>query len=715
MSIVDFLKSIFLPYKEKIVLVSICLIIEAAFYCAVPFSFKYVIDSALIEADGIFLIGIFSSLGLGAIISTFLNLKRSEVYAEVISSTLSEFRIRLFKAIQDLPMGFYMSSNTREIPAYFSADLAAIENMMQSAISWAVLPFLSFLLNIILLFVLNWKLTLIALFTWPIILRGPHKISALIERENKTKIQKETSLISLVQENIMMHLPIKSLGLQGYSKRIFLSSDQEAYAPTKRVSFLSSILVMSGEMTATFLQILMMGIGAIMVLKEYMSVGALVAFQAIFTTLTYSLSNLTQYLPTLVKSFSSVNRIYNFISQNHLKSKNTLLAKESFEKEIQFQNVKFYYDPSKLNLDDVSFAISRGETVAFVGPSGSGKSTVLNLILGLYQPIAGNILVDQMNLNSIDDSSLRSLMRCVFQESLLFNMSIRDNIRMGKLNATDEEIESAARAAEIHQIILSLPQAYDTLCGERGGQLSGGQRQRIAIARAIISNPPILILDEATSALDPIAASAVNETLKRLSHGRTNIIVTHRLDEVTHCDRIFVFQGGKIQEQGDHESLLKSEGVYYNLWNKQHGVVWDAEGNNATMTIERLRAIPLFEDMDSVLLEGISDHLSTLTYLENKIVFEEGDVGDLFYFIVRGRVEVLKKSSQDSLKSLNILEEGDYFGEIALLKKTPRTASIRTKTPCVFLTLRSKEFLKILDKSPETRKRIEQIMEERTT
>jgi ATP-binding cassette subfamily B protein len=231
-------------------------------------------------------------------------------------------------------------------------------------------------------------------------------------------------------------------------------------------------------------------------------------------------------------------------------------------------------------LDNFSLKLNVGKTIAVVGPSGSGKSTLLNLILRLYVPDEGRITIDGVDIRKVTRESLRQSMAVVFQENMLFNMSIRENIRLGKEGATDKEVEEAARKAEIHRYIMSLPQKYDTQVGERGDTLSGGQRQRVAIARAIVRDPSILLLDEATSALDQTTEAAINKTLMKLARGRTMIFSTHRLASVVDMDEIIVIAGGRAIERGSHAELLAANGMYRQLWDDQSVHPHEAAGQD---------------------------------------------------------------------------------------------------------------------------------------
>jgi ATP-binding cassette subfamily B protein len=245
--------------------------------------------------------------------------------------------------------------------------------------------------------------------------------------------------------------------------------------------------------------------------------------------------------------------------------------------DITFDRVTFQYEGSQEPvLDNLSLKLKVGKTIAIVGPSGSGKSTLLNLILRLYGPDDGRVTIDGVDIRKVTRESLRRSMAVVFQENMLFNMSIRENIRLGKEGATDEEVEQAARKAEIHRYIMSLPQKYDTPVGERGDTLSGGQRQRIAIARAIVRDPSVLLLDEATSALDQTTEAAINKTLLKLARGRTMIFSTHRLTSVVDMDEIIVISNGRAIERGSHGELLAANGVYRKLWDDQGHIPHDA-------------------------------------------------------------------------------------------------------------------------------------------
>jgi ATP-binding cassette subfamily B protein len=310
--------------------------------------------------------------------------------------------------------------------------------------------------------------------------------------------------------------------------------------------------------------------GAFLVFYGFLTIGELMAFQVLLAGLTTAVIELTWSVPHLVRAAGGMEKIEQLLDEKpdvmDAKDAGTLQRPAN---RIEFCGVTFGYAPGHATLHDINLKIPLGKSVLFVGPSGCGKSTMLNLLLRFYDPQQGSVSIDGHDLRSVTQDSLRRYMSVVLQENFLFDSTIRENIRMGRPEATDMEIESAARAVEMHDIIMTFPDKYDTVVGERGGKLSGGQRQRLAIARAILSDPPILLLDEATSALDPSTAGAINRTLEQIAKDRTVISVTHRLEAAPKMDMVVVFQDGRITECGRHDELLRRNGLYAGLWNKQ--------------------------------------------------------------------------------------------------------------------------------------------------
>ena len=369
-----------------------------------------------------------------------------------------------------------------------------------------------------------------------------------------------------------------------------------------RVGMFSGLVERSAYVGIMLLQVAILAIGAYMASAGQLTVGVLASFQALFLSLSYSMASVTQYVPALVEAFGGLRRVEELFAQQPRVRDIGATPVPRFSWEIRFENVGFGYAQERRNLESLSISIPQGEYVAVVGSSGSGKSTILSLLMRLYYPDEGSVTIDGIDIRHVPLSGLRQQFGYVPQESFLFDISIRENIRLGKPSASQEEVERAARAAEVHDFIVQLPKGYDTSAGERGNRLSGGQRQRVALARAIVRNPAVLVLDEATSALDPGTEAAILDTLQRLRAGRTIISVTHRLSSVMNADRILVLDQGTLYEQGTHQELLAGHGLYRRMWDRQAGFKLDQARHQAEISLDRLRRVPVFYDMAGELL-----------------------------------------------------------------------------------------------------------------
>ena len=689
------------------------LLLEMAFNSAVPLSFKYLVDYAIIPRDEKILVAILTGLAGGLIVASAAGLGLDYLYAKFSTAVLNDLRWQMFTHLQRLSMNFFARSQAADITARFSSDLASFDHALELVLDGCVLPALDIALTVVLLFMLDWRLGLIAMLALPACLLGPRLITPRATAAGYLRKKSESQTASSVQENISGQSVIKVFGLEKSMLARFAERLAHQARVCLRVNFLSSLIERTAYIGTLVVQVLVLGVGAHMAFHGQLSIGSLAAFQALFGNFINSLASCTHFYPTLVQAGSGMLRIEELLAEKPgIVDSPGARPLPRLSQEIRFSGVKFGYTPAQLILDDVSFVIRAGQSVAFVGPSGSGKSTVLTILARFYEPDAGSVAFDGLELRTALQDSLRGQLGVVFQESILFNTTIRENIRVGKPDASDAEIEAAARTAEMHEIIMAMPKGYDTSVGERGGLLSGGQRQRIAIARALLRNPRVLVLDEATSALDAATEASINHTIERAAQGRTLVSVTHRLAAITHMDCIFVIEAGHLVEQGRHEELLALRGVYSSLWQKQQGFVIAQDGA-ARVEASRLLAIPMLQSLDHAVLEELAQLFITERCLANRDVFREGDPGDKFYIIVRGRVTVWVNIPDGGQQQLRTMDDGDHFGEIALMEDTPRTATVRTSTDCTFLTLARDPFLKLLQLEPKLRETFQKIVAER--
>jgi ATP-binding cassette, subfamily B, bacterial len=695
------------PYRRQTVLLLLAVCVETAFNAWVPLSFGLLIDQALVPHSKDTLIVIVAVLAVSVVVAAVVGVARERLYAQTVSDVVGDVRAELFEHLQRLSLGYFSRSRAGEILSRFSADLLSVENALACVLPWAVAPSLDVTVYTILLFVLDWKLALVAMLVWPLALLGPHRFAPRALTTSYEKRQLDAAAVTVVHENLSGQAVVKAFGLEPMWRATFARRNADLRRKTASSLFVGALVERSAVAGVFALYVLVVGIGAWLVYDGSLELGKFVAFQALFLSLGYALIYVTQYIPNLVQGLGGFRRIGElFAEEPEVTDGPDAAALPRFERELAFRDVTFGYAGAPPSLADLSMDIRKGESVALVGPSGSGKSTALSLLMRFHDPSAGSISFDGHDLRTASQESLRRQIGIVFQDSILFNASIRENIRLGRPDASDEEVEEAARTAEVHDVVLAQPQGYDTTVGERGGLLSGGQRQRIAIARAIVRDPAILVLDEATSALDPATEAAVNETLARVAKGRTTVVVTHRLSSATACDRIFVLERGSLAESGTHEELLAAGGVYATLWGRQAG--FTITGHGAEVTAARLAKVPVLDGLDESLLVEMTRLFTSEDVPAGRVVIQEGDTGDRFYLVVRGRLVVTRRDVDGDEVQVNVHEDGDHFGEIALLRRAPRIATVRTVIPTLLLSLAQEHFLRLIDRAPQVRAAMEE-------
>jgi ATP-binding cassette subfamily B protein len=558
-------------YKAAAAFVAVGLFIETLFNVIMPLSLKYLIDDALGEEDFQALTTILTVLAVAGIITSIVAVWYERWDARLAASVISDVRARLFEHVQNLPAAFFGRTKRGEILSRFSVDMAGYESSVKHFANSAALPFLELIAGIGLMIWLNWQLAAVALLVFPITLIGPRILTPKAVQANYEQKVNESAILGVVQENVAAQMVVKAFGLQRKAFGWFSFRNNAARRSMADATFLSTMVERTVTISVLLLHLIVLAIGAYLATIGKISVGTFVTFESAFWEISYNIAHLMHFIPVAITASAAVRHMEELLDEpTRGADRPGAPDLPRITDNITFDRVVFKYEGSDATvLDGLSLKIGVGKNIAIVGPSGSGKSTLLNLILRLYVPNEGRVTIDGVDIRKVTRDSLRKSMAVVFQENMLFNMSIRENIRLGKDGATDAEVEDAAKKAEIHRYIMTLPQKYDTVVGERGDTLSGGQRQRIAIARAIVRNPSVLLLDEATSALDQTTEAAINRTLLKVAKGRTMIFSTHRLTSVVDMDEIIVISNGKAIERGPHAELLAANGMYRQLWDDQ--------------------------------------------------------------------------------------------------------------------------------------------------
>lgn len=494
---------------------------------------------------------------------------REYLMSSVQQKILMRFRVELFDTILFLPVRYFDSEKTGRIMSRITNDVNALEQSLYLIVEIAQ-NIVYTLIFATALFYTNWQLTLftIVIFT----------ISGVISRKFGDRIRTHShhltntlaDISSFLQEKINAIRIVKSFTREEYEQKTFRQKVEANYHHSMKIVRTMAYLSPTNELFNTVVTSLLVVFTGYLFIQGSMTIESMVYFLLLMISLAKPVKALGEGVARLQKTLVSAQYIFEMLDLEKEKLSPGVTTIEITRGEVEFHHVSFSYHDDIPALQNISFQVRPGEKVALVGPSGSGKTTLINLIPRFYQPTSGKILIDGYDTSTIGLADLRAHIGIVPQEVMLFAGTVEDNIRYGRLEATDEEVQAAAKMANAHEFIEQLENGYRTEVGERGVQLSGGQRQRIAIARAILRNPKILLLDEATSALDTESELKVQEALARLMQGRTTFIIAHRLSTVFRCDRIFVLEKGRLVEEGTHEELLQKEsGLYKRLYSLQ--------------------------------------------------------------------------------------------------------------------------------------------------
>ncbi len=698
------------PYWKQNLATLFLMVIVITFDAFFPLGLKFLIDNAIEPHNGQMLVMLIAALTVLYLSNSAANLGSDYIQAWVIMRTINDLRVRMFAHLQNLSASYYLHTSTAAILMNFEGHLAGVEY----ALGYSFVPLVQVSLQLVVvigvMFALDWPMALISLAIIPAMFILPKK---MVDRDEfyVARRRKNDEMISgAVQEAVGAQAVTRAFGLHESA----VASFHKLLAGFERDHILANFLMWGvyriTDIAHQFLQLLVLGIGGYLVFSGHLSLGAWVGFASLLATLAVSFTSISLAISALSPGQVGLRGIESLLAEPvTIADAPDAEPLSALSEKISFENLTFSYAglEGRPALQKINLDIPIGRSVAFVGRSGSGKSTLLNLLMRFYDPQIGSVKVNGCDLRRIKLQSLREQMAIVFQETFLFNTTVRENIRLSCPEASNAEVEDAAHAAEIHETILNLPQGYDTIVGERGGRLSGGQRQRIALARALLRKPRLLLLDEATSSLDPETEAAINATIKKLAAQMTLLTVTHRLASTVNMDWIVVLDQGRIAEQGVHTDLLKQGGLYAQLYSQQSGFVLSEDGRSVGVAPSRLRQIPIFNALDDHALQQLARLLVTETFEAGKVIFNEGDSGDKFYLVARGKVAVLLPGPYGRLIQAAVSQDGDYFGEIALLEDVPRTATTQAITSCLILTLQRQHFLRLLGQYPAIRAELE--------
>jgi len=568
------------PYWKLLLIAGVILVFSSLIGLAMPWVVQRLVDTAFNQADLTTLNRALVGLLAIAVAQAFMGFGQTYLIGHVGERVVADLRKALYEHLHMMPLRFFAVTRIGELTSRLSNDVTTIQEAVTSTILNLVSQTVTLIGGIIIIMLMSWQLTLVMLAIVPLAILGMVLLGRIIRRLSR-QVQDNLAEINATAEEALAGVRVvKSFAREPYEVARYGDRVEDLYQTSmERVKVRAIIGPIIGFLGFSTIAIVLW-VGGRLVISGQLTPGQLVAFLLYTLIIASPIGTFTTLYSQFQQAIGASDRVFELLSTpSEMADDADAQPLPPIEGLVRFDNVTFdYQDHSEARtvLREINLIAKPGQVVALVGPSGAGKTTLVNLIARFYDPTEGSITIDYCDIRHVQMRSLREQIGIVPQETALFGGSVRDNIRYGKLDATQEEIEAAATAANSHDFITAMANGYDTLVGERGVKLSGGQRQRIAIARAILKDPRILILDEATSSLDTESEQAVQEALDRLMRDRTTFVIAHRLSTITNADVIAVLEGGRIVEQGTHAELLAREsGLYRRMYGLQFR--WDEE------------------------------------------------------------------------------------------------------------------------------------------
>ena len=559
------------PYLHVLAAALLCTMLAAAGNLYLPWIFRDMVDKVLSDKDAFMLNMIAASIVVIFLLRGIFLYGQNYLMSWVGQHVIIDIRSEVFRKLQRLSMSFYDKNKTGTIMSYVTNDVSALQGAMVDNTVELVTESIILVGSVLAMIYLDWKLTLFTILTFPIVLYFMNFFGKKIRRSGGQIQEATADITSVLQESVASARVVKSFVREKYEIARFDKENAANLAANLKNARYMATLTPTIEFVAALGVTLILWYGGNNVIAGETTAGSLVAFLAYAVNISNPIKRITRTSGHIQKALAAAQRVFDVLDlPEEVQDLPDAGALPAVTGSVAFEHVTFSYNTGDEIIHDLSFTVKPGQAVGLVGPSGAGKSTIASLLPRFYDCDSGVIRIDGNDIRHVTLDSLRNQVGIVPQETILFNGSVYDNILYGRLDATKEEIEAAAKAANAHEFIMKLPQGYETMLGDRGVNISGGQRQRIAIARAILKDPRILILDEATSALDTESERIVQEALNRLMVGRTSIIIAHRLSTIKNADCILVMDKGRLAEDGNHEELMEKNGLYAHLYQIQY-------------------------------------------------------------------------------------------------------------------------------------------------
>jgi len=558
------------PYKTKLIVALIASVLATLVWLAVPLGLRELLDAvfddgdmALLNRVTLVLIGLFISQAL-------LGFWGSYSLDWIGEKIIADLRKNLYEHLNRLSLKFYSNQRLGEITSRLTNDVAAIRDAVTGTLSEGLTQSINLVGSVMLMVYLNWRLSLIIFITVPVITLAVRYFGQLIRKLSREVQDRLADTTAIAEETLGAIESVKSFAREPYEIDRYNSGVDTLFDTSRKKVLFSNLFWSSVGVVFMSTMIVIFWYGGTEVLAGRLSAGDLVAFIFFAFNIGRSMGGMSRVYTVFSSAMGASERIFGLLEEKPGVDDHPNAAEMAdVEGAVTFDNVSFHYEENQPVLRDISFSCEPGDIVALVGPSGAGKTTLLKLIPRFYDVQEGAIRFDGIDISTVTQQSLRNQIAVVPQDIQLFGSTIRENIRYGRLDATDREVEEAAKFAQAHDFIMEHPDGYEALVGERGIKLSGGQRQRVAIARAILKEPNILLLDEATSSLDSESEAAVQVALNHLMKSCTTFVIAHRLSTIQNATTILVMNNGEILEKGTHQQLLEQNGLYRRLYDIQ--------------------------------------------------------------------------------------------------------------------------------------------------
>lgn len=563
----------FLPYWKLIILLAAAIIITAALGLLPAIITRNIIDTALPQKNlNLLIILILSSFG-AVLLSGLISVGQSYLNSWIAKYIMYDIRNSMFNHLQHMSIRFFSNVKTGEITSLMNNDIGGIESIFSNTFVNITQNIFVFVITAVTMFYTNWKLAVVGMLILPLFILPTRKVGKVRWKIATQTQEKLAELNSVIYESLSISgtMLIKLFTREKTQSGKFETINKEATKLQIKESLAGRWFFMAiSSVVAIGPMIIYLVGGMILIRYNDITIGSIVMFVALLSRLYGPVTSFANISVDLTRSMALFERIFKYMDiKQEIADKPGSLNLNNIKGHIKFQNVNFSYNEKSLTIKGINIDIKAGQMVAFVGPSGSGKTTLTYMLPRFYDVDSGTITIDGLNIREIKIEALRSQIGMVTQDSYLFNTSIKENLLFSNPAATEDEMIQACKTANIHDLIISLADGYDTIVGERGIKLSGGEKQRIAIARVLLKDPRIVILDEATSALDSVSESLIQSAIEPLLEGRTSLVIAHRLSTILAADCIYVLEKGRIVEQGTNDSLLELNGVYKNLYDKQ--------------------------------------------------------------------------------------------------------------------------------------------------